>query len=164
MPESAARDEVREATGDEIRIRITGTNNPHQDIEDLKAWLEREPWLARRRHDWDRRPRPADERAAQAPGDAPDLHDMAIGVDDLVLVVVGAVVTEVTKSLGIALREWLRRRKEAREEGEQPRVSVGTGAALRQIDGADPERPVGPGPARSDPHSAADGGGSTGED
>ncbi|WP_043263799.1 hypothetical protein [Streptomyces sp. CT34] len=164
MPESAARDEGREATGDEIRIRITGTNNPHQDIEDLKAWLEREPWLGRRRHDWDRRPRPAEAPAAPAPGEATDLHDMAIGVDDLVLVVVGAVVTEITKSLGIALREWLRRRKEAREAGEQPDVSVGTGAVLRQIGGADPERPAGPGPGRPDPHSAADGGGSTGED
>ena len=53
MPQSADRHE--------IRIRITGTNNPDQDIEDLKAWLEREPWLDRRRHDWLLRPRPQDE-------------------------------------------------------------------------------------------------------
>ncbi|UQA96166.1 hypothetical protein [Streptomyces halobius] len=52
MPQSADRQE--------IRIRITGTDNPHQDIEDLKAWLEREPWLRHQPHDWTVRPGPAD--------------------------------------------------------------------------------------------------------
>ncbi|MEI5136356.1 caspase family protein [Streptomyces libani] len=94
MPEHADRQE--------IRIRITGTNNPEQDVEDLKAWLEREPWLSRRPHDWELRP-------AGEPDEGPG--DMAIGIDDLILVVVGAAAAEITKSLGIALREWLRRRQ-----------------------------------------------------
>ncbi|MFG2141991.1 hypothetical protein [Streptomyces sp. NPDC048650] len=129
MPDSADRDEIRQ----EIRIRITGTHNPEQDGADLRAWLEREPWLTSRRHDWALRPRPAAEGADEA-GPA----DMAVGVDDVILVVVGAVAAEITKSLTIALQEWLRRRKEERSAGEEPAVVVGEGdGALRELGGAE---------------------------
>ncbi|GAA2317801.1 hypothetical protein OHT20_29660 [Streptomyces caniferus] len=147
MPQSADRHE--------IRIRITGTNNPDQDIEDLKAWLEREPWLDRRRHDWLLRPRPADG-SDHGPG------DMAVGVDDLILVVVGAVAAEIAKSLGIALQEWLRRRREERDTGERPAVAVGSGDGDLQALGD-----AGPGavaPEHPDPGSPADGSGSTAGD
>ncbi|ARH90618.1 MULTISPECIES: hypothetical protein [Streptomyces] len=141
MPESAARHE--------IRIRVTGTNNPQQDIDDLRAWLEREPWLNRREHSWEQRPRPA----GTADGtDGAEPADMAVGVDDLILVLVGAVATELTKGLGIALREWLRRRKEERAEGEAPAVDVGAGGQVQAV-GESPE-----------PGSPAHGSGSTGED
>lgn len=141
----------------EIRIRITGTNNPDQDIEDLKSWLEREPWLARRQYDWALRPRPAD---AYDDGDAP--RDMAVGVDDLVLVIVGAVAAEITKSLSIALKEWLRRRREERDTGERPAVAVGAGAGgLRAL--AD-EGPGVPAPEPPDPGRPDDGSGSTAGD
>ncbi|MEV0374255.1 hypothetical protein AB0I10_31385 [Streptomyces sp. NPDC050636] len=139
MPESADRQE--------IRIRITGTDNPHQDIEDLKAWLEREPWLRHQGHDWTVRPAPAD---ATHGTDETDLGDMAVGVDDLILVIVGAVAAELTKSLSIALREWLRRRREERAEGEEPAVVV-IGDAGRP--GEAPQAP--------DPGGPADEGGST---
>ncbi|MGW2920477.1 hypothetical protein ACWDBF_21800 [Streptomyces angustmyceticus] len=139
----------------EIRIRITGTNNPEQDIEDLKAWLEREPWLDRRRHDWLLRPRPAGG-GADGPG------DMAVGVDDLILVVVGAVAAEITKGLGIALQEWLRRRREERDTGERPAVAVGAGDGdPRPLDEAGPGAAA---PEHPDPGSPADGSGSTAGD
>ncbi|MGW7490306.1 hypothetical protein [Streptomyces sp. NPDC054786] len=139
----------------EIRIRITGTNNPEQDIEDLKAWLEREPWLDRRRHDWELRPRPADES-----DDGP--RDMALGVDDLILVIVGAVAAEVTKSLSIALQEWLRRRREERDTGERPAVAVGGGDGdLHALGDAGPGAVA---PERPDPGSPADESGSTAGD
>ncbi|MGW7577140.1 hypothetical protein [Streptomyces sp. NPDC054765] len=139
----------------EIRIRITGTNNPDQDIEDLKAWLEREPWLDRRQHDWALRPRPADE-GDDGPG------EMAAGVDDLILVIVGAVATEITKSLSIALQEWLRRRREERDTGERPAVAVGGGDEdLRALGDAGPDAPS---PEHPDPGSPADGSGSTAGD
>ncbi|GAO12507.1 hypothetical protein NCG97_28925 [Streptomyces lydicamycinicus] len=137
----------------EIRIRITGTNNPDQDVEDLKAWLEREPWLNRRSHDWELRP-------AQERDDGPG--DMAIGVDDLILVVVGAVAAEITKSLGIALREWLRRRREERDTGERPAVAVGGGdGELRALGEPGPGAAA---PERPDPGSPANEGGSTAGD
>ncbi|MGW1378330.1 hypothetical protein ACWD6P_29225 [Streptomyces sp. NPDC002446] len=145
MPESAGHHE--------IRIRITGTNNPQQDIDDLRAWLEREPWLTRREHAWEQRPRPAHEADGTDPAAAPGPADMAVGVDDLILVIVGAVAAEAAKGLGIALREWLRRRKEERAEGEVPAVDVGTGGELHAV--GDTERP--------DPGSPAHEGGSTGE-
>lgn len=143
MPESADRHE--------IRIRITGTNNPQQDVDDLQAWLEREPWLTRQEHSWEQRPHPA--REAGHP-DEPDLGDMAVGVDDLILVIVGAVAAEVTKGLSIALREWLRRRKEERAAGEVPAVEVGAGGEVHTV--GETERP--------DPGSPAQGSGSTVED
>ncbi|AJT67909.1 hypothetical protein [Streptomyces chattanoogensis] len=119
----------------EIRIRITGTDNPEQDAADLTAWLEREPWLTRRRHEWTSRPRPAGEGEG---GDETGPADMAIGVDDLILVVLGAVAGEITKGLSIALQEWLRRRREERATGEQPSVMVGEGGGgLRELDGAE---------------------------
>ncbi|MFE1176472.1 hypothetical protein [Streptomyces sp. NPDC058773] len=137
----------------EIRIRISGTNNPDQDAEDLKAWLEREPWLNGRPHDWELRP--AVERD-EGPG------DMAIGVDDLILVVVGAVAAEISKSMGIALREWLRRRKEERDTGERPAVAVADGdGALRALGDQGPDAPA---PGHPDPGSPANGSGSTAGD
>ncbi|MCR8579310.1 effector-associated constant component EACC1 [Streptomyces sp. Isolate_219] len=145
MPEHADRQE--------IRIRITGTNNPEQDVEDLKAWLEREPWLSQRSHDWELRP-------VGEPDEGPG--DMAIGIDDLILVVVGAAAAEITKSLGIALREWLRRRREERDTGERPAVAVGGGdGELRALGDPGPDVPA---PERSDPGSPANGGGSTAGD
>ncbi|MFJ9614523.1 hypothetical protein [Streptomyces noursei] len=150
MPESADRHE--------IRIRVAGTNNPSQDIDDLTAWLEREPWLTRHQHDWRRRPRPEESPGRDAADGA-----MAVGVDDLVLVVVGAVAAEITKGLGIALREWLRRRREAREEGEEPTVAVGAGPQVHDI-GEGPQQPADPGSARPRTGSRADEDGSTGED
>ncbi|MFK0266186.1 hypothetical protein ACIQU1_33350 [Streptomyces angustmyceticus] len=139
----------------EIRIRITGTNNPDRDVEDLKAWLEREPWLDRRRHDWLLRPRPADG-GAEGPG------DMAVGIDDLILVVVGAVAAEITKGLGIALQEWLRRRREERDTGERPAVAVGAGDGdLHPLDEPGPGAAA---PEHPDPGSPADGSGSTAGD
>ncbi|MGP8302670.1 hypothetical protein ACTPOK_33000 [Streptomyces inhibens] len=146
MPESADRHE--------IRIRITGTNNPQQDIDDLRAWLEREPWLNRQEHGWEQRPHPTDERNHTA--DGPDLGDMAVGVDDLILVIVGAVAAELTKGMTIALREWLRRRREERAAGEVPAVSVGTDGELSAVGDAGPEHP--------DPGSPAQESGSTRED
>lgn len=149
MPESAAHHE--------IRIRITGTNNPQQDIDDLQAWLEREPWLSRQEHTWEQRPAHGTDDTEGtddtdgAAGPAP--RDMAVGVDDLILVVVGAVAAEMAKGLGIALREWLRRRKEERAEGEVPAIDVGTGDEVHAV--GDTERPGPGGPARE--------GGSTGE-
>ncbi|MFI6770124.1 hypothetical protein [Streptomyces sp. NPDC050355] len=145
MPESAGHHE--------IRIRITGTNNPQQDIDDLQVWLEREPWLSRRDHTWEQRPRPAQDAAGTDGAAAAGPGDMAVGVDDLILVIVGAVAAEVTKGLGIALREWLRRRKEERAEGEAPAVDAGTGGELQAV--GDTDRPDPGGPARE--------GGSTGE-
>ncbi|MEU9117720.1 hypothetical protein AB0D04_39825 [Streptomyces sp. NPDC048483] len=131
MPNSADRHE----SGQEIRIRIAGTNNPAQDAADLRAWLEREPWLAQRRHEWTQRARPA---GGSEDADESGPADMAIGVDDLVLVVVGAVAAEITKSLTIALQEWLRRRKEERATGERPSVRVGEGdGGLRELGGAE---------------------------
>ncbi|MFH8569876.1 hypothetical protein [Streptomyces sp. NPDC017993] len=150
MPDKADRHE--------IRIRVTGTNNAHQDIEDLKAWLEREPWLAHQRHDWTLRPRPTDGDGA---ADERDLGDMAIGIDDLVLVLIGTVAAEVTKSLSIALREWLRRRREERAAGEQPAVAVGGDGGLAPV--GDPG-PRGTAPERPDPASRSTEGGSAGED
>ncbi|MEU9120791.1 hypothetical protein AB0C96_13190 [Streptomyces sp. NPDC048506] len=147
MPESADRHEGRH----EISIRVTGTNNPQQDLDDLRAWLEREPWLTRQEHSWEQRPHPAPETG---PPDGPDLGDMAVGVDDLILVIVGAVATEVTKGLSIALREWLRRRKEERAAGEAPAVDVGTGGEVHTVGDT----------TRRDPGSPAHGGGSTVED
>ncbi|WP_044364504.1 hypothetical protein [Streptomyces natalensis] len=126
MPNSAERQE--------IRIRISGTHNPEQDAADLRAWLEREPWLTQRPHEWAQRPRPAGEDdGAGAAGPA----DMALGVDDVILAVIGAVAAEVTKSLTIALQEWLRRRREERSQGEEPAVAVGEGdGPLRELGGA----------------------------
>jgi hypothetical protein len=122
MPESADREEIR------FRIRVTGTNNPQQDNADLRAWLEREPWLARRPYDWEAEPRPD---AADTSGRG----DMAVGIDDLILVVVGAAAAELAKGMGIALREWLRRRREERAAGEAPAVAADEGdGRLRQID------------------------------
>ncbi|MFI9049950.1 hypothetical protein [Streptomyces sp. NPDC053427] len=134
MSDSADRDESGRQTQQEIRIRITGTDDAEQDTAHLKAWLEREPWLTRRQHDWARRSRPAGESEGVAePGPA----DMAVGVDDLILVVVGAVAAEVTKSLTIALQEWLRRRREERADGERPSVAVGErDGDLRELGGA----------------------------
>lgn len=147
MPQSADRHE--------IRLRITGTNNPDQDIEDLRAWLEREPWLDRHGHDWQLRPRPANE-SDDGPG------DMAAGLDDLILVIIGAVTGEITKSLTIALQEWLRRRREERDSGERPAVAVGAGDGdLRAL--GDPG-PATAAPEHPDPGSPADGSGSTAGD
>ncbi|MFJ6753177.1 hypothetical protein ACIQNI_34150 [Streptomyces sp. NPDC091266] len=150
MPQHADRQE--------IRLRITGTNNPQQDNADLKAWLEREPWLARRPHEWEQRARPDD---AAGGADRPGRGDMAVGVDDLILVVVGAAAAEVAKGLGIALREWLRRRREERAAGEQPALEAGGGGGgLRQVgDGL----PHGAAPGRPDPGSPAAEGGNTPE-
>lgn len=144
----------------EIRIRVTGTNNPDQDIEDLKTWLAREPWLARRQYDWALRPRPADARDG-ANGDPAAPGDMAVGVDDLVLVIVGAVAAEITKSLSIALKEWLRRRREERDTGERPAVAVGGDGGLRALGD---EGPGAPAPGAPDPGSPDDGSGSTAGD
>ncbi|UZJ31938.1 hypothetical protein [Streptomyces endophytica] len=147
MPEHADHHEDRQ----EIRLRVTGTDNPQQDLDDLRAWLEREPWLSRRDHTWELRPQPtptADNAANADDGDEPGPADMAVGVDDLILVIVGAIVTEVTKGMSIAVREWLRRRKEERAAGERPAVEViGDG-----------------GPGRPDPGNPAHESGSTGED
>ncbi|MEU9502099.1 hypothetical protein [Streptomyces sp. NPDC048196] len=141
MPEHVDHHEDRQ----EIRLRVTGTDNPQQDLDDLRAWLEREPWLGRREHTWEHRPQPPH---LTADGDEPGPADMAVGVDDLILVIVGAIATEVTKGMSIAVREWLRRRKEERAAGEEPAVEVvGDG-----------------GPARPDPGSPAHESGSTGED
>ncbi|MEU5210527.1 hypothetical protein [Streptomyces sp. NPDC020742] len=144
MPERAGHQE--------IRIRVTGTNNPQQDIDDLRAWLEREPWLTRQEHSWHQRPRPADAADGADGARRTRPADMAVGVDDLVLVLVGAVATEVTKGLSIALREWLRRRREERAEGEEPAVVAGTGGAVHEVGSGHP-----------DPGSPAQGSGSTGE-
>ncbi|MEU7177676.1 MULTISPECIES: hypothetical protein [Streptomyces] len=150
MPESAGREE--------IRLRIRGTDNPQQDLADLTAWLEREPWLRRRQHLWETRP-PHETEADDGAGDGP--RDMAVGVDDLILVVVGAVAGEITKSLTFALREWLRRRREERAAGEEPALSVGDDGGLRPVGDAGPH---GAAPGHPDPGSPAHEGGSTGED
>ncbi|MFG2529705.1 hypothetical protein [Streptomyces sp. NPDC048516] len=143
MPQSADRHE--------IRLRITGTNNPDQDIEDLKAWLEREPWLDGPGHGWLLRPR-SEDGSDDGPG------DMAAGLDDLILVIIGAVTGEITKSLTIALQEWLRRRREERGTGERPAVAVGAGDGdLRALDDAGPGTAS---PEHPDPGSPADGSGS----
>ncbi|TJZ51163.1 hypothetical protein FCH28_21990 [Streptomyces piniterrae] len=145
MPESADRQE--------IRIRITGTNNPQQDNADLTAWLEREPWLTRQRHEWVTRTRPVDKadgpdgQDGSGAADGTDLGDMAVGVDDLVLVIVGAITAEITKSLSIAVREWLRRRKQDRAAGEQPAVAVGGDGGAPAPGDASPEHPDPGGPA-----------------
>ncbi|UNO42773.1 hypothetical protein [Streptomyces sp. MST-110588] len=203
MPDSASRRE--------FRLRITGTNNPHQDIEDLKAWLEREPWLAGQGHEWVVRPQSDDEgqrpegaeraeglegaeksgrpvrtgqpgrpvRTGQPgrpvrtgqPG-RPDTgrRDMAIGADELILVVTGAFTAEITKSLLITLREWLRQRREERAAGEEPGVALGDGGGLRDIGDAPPgDRPPGNRPCgsrppgRPDPRAGTDEGGGAGE-
>ncbi|MFJ9852115.1 hypothetical protein [Streptomyces sp. NPDC101150] len=135
MSGSADRREGGQGNGREsgqgIRIRITGTNDAERDAADLRAWLEREPWLTQRRHNWTQRPRPAGESGG---GDESGPADMAVGVDDLILVVVGAVAAEITKSLTIALQEWLRRRREDRADGEEPSVTVGEGdGGLREL-------------------------------
>ncbi|WP_030411720.1 hypothetical protein [Streptomyces sp. NRRL S-1448] len=147
MPEHVDHHEDRQ----EIRLRVTGTDNPQQDLDDLRAWLEHEPWLGRREHTWEHRPQPP-HPAGDGDGSGP--ADMAVGVDDLVLVIVGAIATEVTKGLSIALREWLRRRKEERAAGEEPAVEiVGDGGSRPAV-----------GPVPPDPGGPAHESGSTGED
>ncbi|MET9293026.1 hypothetical protein [Streptomyces sp. NPDC003077] len=194
MPESTERHE--------FRIRITGTHDPQQDIERLRVWLEREPWLHDRKHTWDVRPRGPESDAGtgeKGEGDGPDAparrgeggagetrRDMAVGVDDLVLVITGAAAAEVTKALLITLREWRQRRREETAGNERPDVTLDSGGGLRPIadgDGGSPRRTCGgdgdgggprrtgderpaddPPRRRRDPDGRTDEGGGTGEE
>lgn len=121
----------------EVRIRVTGTHDGEQDLEDLQRWLQRESWLTPGNHDWRRAP-----GAESAPRTGPDAAgqgpEMAVGIDDLVLVLIGAVAAPMTEQLLIALREWLAHRRETAANGEAPGVDITDASGHRRLDDPDP--------------------------
>ncbi|WP_051872051.1 hypothetical protein [Streptomyces sclerotialus] len=121
----------------EVRIRVTGTHNADQDLEDLRNWLQREPWLTDRTHEWRRVPgaEPGPRTGADA---AEQGSEMAVGVDDLVLVLIGAVAAPITEQLLIALREWLAQRRETAAAGEAPGLDLTDASGHRRLDDPDP--------------------------
>lgn len=125
----------------EVRIRVTGTHDGGQDLEDLQRWLQREPWLTPDNHDWRRVPG-ADTAPRPAAGAGQDAADrgpeMAVGFDDLVLVLIGAVAAPVTEQLLLALREWLAQRRETAAVGEAPELDLTDDAGHRRVGAPDP--------------------------
>ncbi|GAA0440548.1 hypothetical protein GCM10010361_00600 [Streptomyces olivaceiscleroticus] len=121
----------------EVRMRVTGTHDGGQDLEDLRRWLERESWLTPDNHGWRRAPGAgtAPPTGADAAGRGPE---MAVGVDDLVLVLIGAVAAPMTEQLLIALREWLAHRRETAADGETPALDISDASGLHRLDDPDP--------------------------
>ncbi|POX37172.1 hypothetical protein C3486_29795 [Streptomyces sp. Ru73] len=118
----------------EVRIRVTGTHDGSQDLEDLQRWLQRESWLTPGNHRWRRVP----GAGTAAPHAADQGPEMAVGVDDLVLVLIGAVAAPMTEQLLIALREWLAHRRETAAPGEEPALDLTDAAGHRRLDDPDP--------------------------
>lgn len=111
----------------EIRIELKGSFSPDADLEALQEWLRRESWyqemdrgkqltVVRRRPE----PAPDGERAGQSEQGP----SMGVGVDDVIMLVVGGAVQPVFDQAFQALQRWYRNRRRLAAQSEDLTLRV----------------------------------------
>jgi hypothetical protein len=119
------------------RIRLDGVDADAQDRElrNIIHWLQRESWFAGERIELT----PVARRPAE--GDRPD---MAVGLQEVVLIVLSGIAPEVYRDIRGSLREWNQRRRERGADGEArvaPESEPVREPGAEPVPGAEPHEP-----------------------
>lgn len=132
----------------EIRIRVGGTHTAQQDLGALESWLRREPWF---QEELDSGRVVVARRGS--PGGEPE-GAMGIGIDDLILILIGAAIQpgfdELYNKVRASVKAWADNRRRQAADGEHPEATVESGTDAEALErGSDPE-PEAETPARGE--------------